>query len=132
MTIEAVLAEARALRTTGRVAEALTCYQQAAEAALQADAPRLRLAALRHVSDIAREQGDASQALAAGTEAARLAQALGDVGSLEQANALRVHALALELGGEGDAAPATWQRARALYAAAGVAAGVAECDQHLG
>ena len=50
---------------------------------------------------------------------------------LDHANALRPMAILKETLGQADEARTLWQRARTLYGAAGIEAGVAECTEHL-
>ena len=129
--IEALLAQARALRTAGQVDAAATAYRDAATLARAADAPLGLAHALRHLSDLAREAGRDDEALATGSEALALYRAQAAPQPLDLANALRVKALALDLNDQHDAAVSLWREARGLYAGLGISAGVAECEQHL-
>ena len=129
--IEALLAQARALRTAGQADAAATAYRNAATLARAADAPLGLAHALRHLSDLAREAGRDDEALATGSEALALYRAQATPLPLDLANALRVTALALDLNDQRDAAVSLWREARGLYAGLGISAGVAECEQHL-
>lgn len=119
---------ARKARDAGRLAEAEQGYSAAA--GLAGDDGQ-QAHALRHVSDIASDRGDFGRALAAGQEALERYRAMSDLPRLDMANAVRVVARALQGIGRTDEAAAAWREAKALYAAAGIAAGVDECDQKL-
>lgn len=124
-TVEQRIAEARQLRNAGAGGPALAAYQAAAEQAAAEASPGLRAHALRHVADLAREQGAIETALTAAAEAVALTHALG-APALDRANALRVHALTLQA-----QAQQLWAQAGALYEQAGVPEGVAEARTHL-
>jgi len=127
--LEQALSRAREARERGQEAEAERLYSEAAGLAGAADDRMARAFALRHLADLARGRGDLGLALASARQAVSLYRAAPD--RLALANALRQEALALEgSNGSGGAAQA-WAEARSLYAALDVAAGVAECDQHL-
>ncbi len=83
--------------------------------------------ALRHAADIRREAGDAALALAEIDEALGL---LGGADGLTRGNGLRVRALCLEALGR--PAREAWLEVKALYEQVGVAAGIEECERHLG
>ena len=89
----------------------------------------LQAHALRHLSDIDREAGRPSEALGHAGQAASVYRAKG--APLDLANALRLKALALDELRRPEQAAAVWTQARDLYAAEGVAAGVAECEARL-
>lgn len=127
--IEAFLAEARRAREEGRASDSRDGYARAAALSREARSPLLQAHALRHLSDIDREAGHASEALAHAEQAASVYRAKG--GPLDLANALRLKALALDDLRRPDQAVAVWVEARDLYAAEGVAAGVAECEARL-
>lgn len=129
--IEALLAQARALSDTGPVDRAAQAYREAASRARGAGRSMLQAQALRHVSDLAREAGNADEALTSGNEALTLYRADPAAAPLDLANAQRVTALALEFGDRPEEAVPLWREARGLYAGLGIEAGVAECDQHL-
>lgn len=101
--IETLLAEARRARGEGRASDSRNAYARAA--------------------------GHASEALAHAEQAASVYRAKGP--PLDLANALRLKALALDDLRRPDQAAAVWIEARDLYAAEGVAAGVAECEARL-
>lgn len=127
--LEEAFGRGRAAREAGDSLAAAGLYLLgAALARAEGDLPALAYA-LRHVSDITRERGIDEVAVETAEEAVALYREL-DGPALDLANALRVHALAV---GASDAAAALplWQEARALYALAGVQAGVDECEQHL-
>jgi hypothetical protein len=129
--IEAFLAEARRARQEGRASEARDGYARASALSREARLPLLQAHALRHLSDLDREADRLDQALAHAGQAAALYRANGQGASLDMANALRLTALSLDGLRRPDAATAAWTEARDLYAEAGVAAGVAECEARL-
>lgn len=85
---------------------------------------------LRHVGDIAVEQGNFARAEQCYDEAGPLFDAL-EVGPLTSANFLRSVALLREKQGANAAAAGLWSDARSLYAEAGIDAGVEESDRRL-
>ena len=119
-------------RDLGRGERALPLYEEAVELCLaKEDLPGLAHT-LRHLGDIHQDAGSYSAALEPYEQALALYRRLPDTPALEMANALRPYALLRERLGEAGAAAAMWREARALYATAGVAEGVEECDRHLG
>ena len=129
--IEAFLAEARRAREEGRASDAHNGYARAAALSREARLPLLQAHALRHLSDLDREADRLDQALAHAGQASALYRANGQGASLDMANALRLTALSLDGLRRPDAATAAWTEARDLYAEAGVAAGVSECETRL-
>lgn len=129
--IETLLVEARRAREAGRVSDSRNAYARAAALSREARLPLLQAHALRHLSDLDREADHLDQALAHAEQAAALYRANGREASLDMANALRLTALSLDGLRRASAATAAWTAARDLYAAAGVAAGVAECEARL-
>ena len=129
--IEAHLEAARLAQVEGRTVDARNGYARAASLARESARPLLRAHALRHLSDIDREGGQASEALAHAEQAAALYRANGETEPLDLANSLRLKALALTDLRRLDQATRVWIEARDLYAAAGVAVGVAECEARL-
>ena len=129
--IESLLNGARAARTAGHLADARRGYERAGELARTAGNTRLLAHALRHMSDIEREDGRPVEALASGREAVELYRELAGTSSLELANALRVTSLALQDVGEIGEVSSLWREARSLYMQAGIQAGVEECDANL-
>jgi len=125
------LRAARESRNAGRLAEAYQGYADAASLARNSQQEQMRAHALRHVSDVGREIGKLTEALASGQEAVALYIADPGATALDLANALRVTALAWRELGQKDAAKPIWAEARELYAEAGVNDGVAECDDNL-
>src|ERR1700745_2638432 len=93
--------DAHQARKQGRLGEAARYYASAAAMARVAGEHDGLAHALRHVSDLARERGDGPLALEAGEEAVALYRA--GASPLNLANALRVHALALQTLGNGAA-----------------------------
>jgi len=129
--IQGILANARVARNEGRIDDALQGYRQAADLAREHHDRTWLAHALRHVSDVAREAGQAEAALSAGTEAVAILRANPDAPRLDLANALRVTALAWQSLDQAANAPPLWREARELYAAGQVSAGVEECENNL-
>ena len=127
--IEAHLAAARQAREEGRVTDSRDAYARAAALSREAGLPQLQAHALRHLSDIDRGAGHASEALGHAEQAASVYRSKGP--PLDLANALRLKALALGDLRRPDQAAAVWSEARDLYAAEGIAAGVSECEARL-
>lgn len=118
-------------RGEGRLDDAAAHYHAAAELARR-DSDWRRLAhRLRHLGEIRLEAGRADLAAPALAEALALRRADSEVSALEMANTLRPMALLKEALGEREAAQRLWAEARALYAEAGIAAGVEGCDRRL-
>ena len=116
----------------GRHEAARACYEEAVAAARNAGDP-LRLAhAVRHLGDVHRHAGRLMEAEACYAEALSLYGRLETPRPvLDHANALRPMAILKEESGRVEQARALWRRARDLYRAAGIEAGVAECTDHL-
>ena len=118
-------------RDLGRGERALPLYEEAVELCLALqDLPGLAHT-LRHLGDIHQDAGSWSSAQAPYEQALALYRRLPETPPAELANALRPLALLRERLGETDAAAPLWREARALYAAAGIAEGVAECERRL-
>ena len=129
--IETHLTNARAARAEGRRIDARNAYAQAAALSREGGEPLLQAHALRHLSDIDRESGQADSALAHADQAIALYRAHGGGEGADLANAVRLRALALDALRRHTTATATWTEARELYGAAGVVARVAECEARL-
>lgn len=129
--IEAQLNKARVARAGGHRTEARNAYAQAAALSREGGHPRLQAHALRHLSDIDRDSGQADAALAHAEQALALYRAHGGGDGTDLPNALRLKALALDALRRRAAALLAWTEARDLYAAAGSAAGVADCEARL-
>lgn len=116
----------------GRHEAALACYEESAAAARRADDP-LRLAhAVRHLGDVHRHGGRPAEAEACYREALSLyGRHAAGAAALDHANALRPMAILKEERGQVEEARLLWARARDLYSAVGIEAGVAECADHL-
>lgn len=118
-------------RDSHRLDSALQRYQEAVSL-YRAEADPLRLAhTVRHVADIARELKRPDLAAAAYEESIALYRRHPAVPPLDLANALRGFANLQSGAGNLDQARSLWKEARHLYAAVGVEAGVAECDDRL-
>jgi tetratricopeptide (TPR) repeat protein len=129
--IEAHLTLAREAAAEGRAGEARNSYARAAALSRESGAPLLQAHALRHLSDLDRQADHLEQALAHAEQAVALYGANGQGGSLDMANALRLKALVLDGLRRTDPARVAWAMARDLFAAAGVSAGVDECEARL-
>jgi tetratricopeptide (TPR) repeat protein len=119
-------------RRRGNVAAAEASYAEAASLAGDAAQPHLRAHALRHVAELAAEQGAGERALGAAQEAVEIYAAHPGAHRLNVANARRVRALAFAALGRAAESADDWRAARALYEELGIEAGVAECDRRLG
>ncbi|MFN3668041.1 MAG: hypothetical protein ACK4VY_01915 [Brevundimonas sp.] len=129
--IQTHLTTAREAMAEGRTLDARTSYARAAALSRESGAPLLQAHALRHLSDIDRGTDQLEQALAHAEQAAALYRSNGQGASVDMANALRLTALALDALGRPVPAAAAWTAARDLYADAGIAAGVTECERRL-
>lgn len=129
--IQTHLTTARAARAEGRRMDARNAYAQAAARSREGGYAMLQAHALRHLSDIDREAGQADAALAHAEQALALYRAHGGGERADLPNALRLKALALDALRRREAAEAIWIEARDLYEAAGIAAGVVECEARL-
>ena len=116
----------------GRHEAARACYEEAVAAA-RAVADPLRLAhAVRHLGDVHRHARRLTDAEACYEEALSLyGRHAAGAAALDHANALRPMAILKEELGHAEEARVLWGRARELYGAAGIEAGVAECADHL-
>lgn len=113
----------------GHPDQARDLYAKAADKAREVGAAVPLAHALRHVSDLDRESGEAEAALTAADEAVALYRASPDATDLDLANALRLSALAREALGQ--IATDLWREAGALYLDADVEAGVEEARRRL-
>jgi hypothetical protein len=129
--IEHHLTLARKAAAEGRAGDARNSYARAAALSRESGAPLLQAHALRHLSDLDRQADHLEQALAHAEQSAALYRANGRETSPDMANALRLTALALDGLRKPGQARAAWSAARELYARAGVADGVAECERRL-
>ncbi|MFN4092612.1 MAG: hypothetical protein ACK4FG_06930 [Brevundimonas sp.] len=129
--IETHLTTARAARADGRRMDARNAYAQAAALSREGGHAMLQAHALRHLSDIDRQMGQADAALAHADQALALFSAHGGGEGADVPNTLRLKALALDALRRRDAAATAWTEARNLYDALGLAAGVAECEARL-
>jgi tetratricopeptide (TPR) repeat protein len=127
---EQIVDQARSDRRVGRLREALTCYESAADLARSANDLGKLAHAQRHVGELQLELGQNHAAEFAAAEAVALCR-LHDAASLNLANAQRVMPLVEESLGHSSAATGSWREARSLYEAAGVRPGVHEFDQHV-
>jgi hypothetical protein len=129
--IEHHLTLARKAAAEGRAGDARNSYARAAALSRESGVPLLQAHALRHLSDLDRQADHLEQALAHAEQAAALYRANAQGTSPDMASTLRLKGLALDgLRKTGQARDA-WSAARELYALAGVADGVAECERRL-
>ncbi|PHY21245.1 GNAT family N-acetyltransferase [Caulobacter sp. BP25] len=126
---EPLFVAAQQASAAGHPDQARDLYAKAADKARAVSAAVPLAHALRHISDLDREAGQAEPALAAADEAVALYRASPDATDLDLANALRLSALAREALGQ--AATDFWREAGALYQDADVAAGVEEAQRRL-
>jgi len=129
--IEHHLDLAREAAAEGRAGDARNSYARAAALSRESGAPLLQAHALRHLSDLDRQADHLEQALAHAEQAAALYRAYAQGTSPDMANALRLKGLALDGLRKTAQARDAWSAARELYALAGVADGVAECERRL-
>lgn len=129
--IETHLTTARAARADGRRMDARNAYAQAAALSREGGHAMLQAHALRHLSEIDREAGQADSALAHAEQALALYRAHGGGEGADVPNALRLKALALDALRRRDAAVTAWTEARDLYEALGTTSGVAECEARI-
>ncbi|WP_299003927.1 hypothetical protein [uncultured Caulobacter sp.] len=127
---EPLFVAAQQARTAGHPDQARDLYAKAAGKAREVGAAVPLAHALRHVSDLDREAGEAEAARTAADEAVALYRASSEATDLDLANALRLSALAREALGQ--AATDLWREAGALYLDADVEAGVEEAERRLG
>jgi len=118
-------------RDLGRGERALALYEEAAELCLAGEDLGGLAHTLRHLGDIHQDAGGWTQAGEYYLQALSLYRRDASVTPLELANALRPLAQLRERLGDPVAAQPLWREARALYLAAGIAEGAAECDRHL-
>lgn len=115
----------------GRDDAALACRDEAVAVARRAGHPMTLAHAVRHLGDLHRKAGRLAGAEACYAEALALYGGHDDPPALDYANALRPMAILKETLGRTDEARTLWRRARDLYGAIPVEAGVAECTEHL-
>lgn len=118
-------------RDLGRGERALALYEEAAELCLANEDLSGLAHTLRHLGDIHQDADAWTQAEEYYLQALSLYRRDNTVTPLDLANALRPLAQLRERLGDSGAAQPLWREARALYLAAGVAQGAAECDLHL-
>jgi len=118
-------------RDLGQRERAVELYEEAAELCLANEDLSGLAHTLRHLGDMHQDAGNWTQADEYYLQALGLYRRDNGVTPLELANMLRPLAQLRErLGASAEAEP-LWREARALYLAAGVAEGAAECDRHL-
>lgn len=115
----------------GRDDAALACREEAVAVARRAGHPVPLAHAVRHLGDLHRKAGRLAAAEARYAEALALYGRQKEPPALDYANALRPMAILKESLGRAGEARILWRRARALYGAVPVEAGVAECTERL-
>jgi tetratricopeptide (TPR) repeat protein len=118
-------------RDAGEHASALPLFEEAVTHCQQLRDTHLMAHALRHLGEThleLRALGRAEQHL---RDALAMYRTLPDTMTLDVANALRPLAVCLERQGADEDARALWGETREVYAALGIAEGVAECDAAL-
>ena len=133
MRARALVEQGAMQRQGGNLAAARGSYARAAEIWRGVDAAKYAHA-LRHVADVARQEGQLETAETAIAEVVGMYRERapgGPQAGLEMANALRVLALVKQQMGSKAAARALWQETLPLYRAAGVKAGVEEAEKRL-
>ena len=116
----------------GRHDAARVCFEEAVAAARTVADPLQLAHAVRHLGDVHRHARRLAAAEACYEEALSLyGRRAAGAATLAHANALRPMAILKEESGQAEEARMLWGRARELYAAAGIEAGVAECADHL-
>ena len=130
--VHALKGVAQIERDLGRGERAQPLYEEAVELCLALDDLPGLAHTLRHLGDLHQDAGSLGAAAEAYDQALALYRGLPATAPAELANALRPQALLNERLGEHESALALWREARALYLAAGIGAGVEECDRHLG
>lgn len=129
--VRALKALAHVERDLGRDEEGRALYEEA-EALDRGRQDVLSLAhTVRHLGDVHRDAGRTRDAERCYLEALSLYEASLDAPVLDVANALRPLAILRESQDRIEESRELWARARALYAEAGIDAGVRECDAHL-
>ena len=126
---EALRARAYDARRNGDTAGSIDAYQRAADLFANNGDPLREAHALRHIGDILRGESKIDEASSYYERAIALYEEHPERTDLDYANAFRGYALLLERLTRN--AAAVWLRARILYEAAGVQAGVTECDEHI-
>lgn len=115
----------------GRPEDALDFAVRALDHARRGEVAGAVAHAQRHVADLKRELGRHAEAVRDYAAALAAYRADPAVDERHLANAQRGHALTLAALGQTAAAATCWREARAIYAAHGIDAGVAEADAHL-
>ncbi len=115
----------------GRNDIAVARYEEAVAAARRTGDPLLLAHAIRHVGDAHRAAQRLAEAAVCYDEALALYAKHPDPPALDYANAIRPMAILKEALGKTAEARYLWTRAKALYAAVPIAAGIAECDANL-
>lgn len=115
----------------GRNDAATACYEETVAVARRTGDQLLLAHAIRHVGDAHRGAQRLAEAEACYDEALTLYAEHASPPPVDYANAIRPVAIVKEALGETDEARLLWQRAKALYAAVPIPAGVAESDENL-
>ena len=128
--VRALAGAAQVERDAGDVDSALPLLEEAVELARELDEPLRTAHTVRHLGDAYRTIGRLDEAEGCYDEVLGIYRA-EPAGALEVANAVRPLALLREAQGRHDEAATFWREARRLYAEAGIAEGIEECDAAL-
>jgi tetratricopeptide (TPR) repeat protein len=118
-------------RDMGNSVLALRHYSDAVDLRRTQDDPLLLAHGIRHVADILREQNQLVKAAPCYEEALEIYRTHEQTPPLDLANAIRGYALLKADLGDPEEATFLWHEAMALYAEAGVQAGVAESQSQI-
>lgn len=129
--LEELLSLGAQARREGRMDDALSAYQQAADRCREHGCALVTARTIRHLGDIYRELGKIDEAEPLLKEAISIYRGSLDAKILDFANALRPLALLCASTGNTQAAQQLWVEARVMYSAINVIDGVTECDAHL-
>jgi tetratricopeptide (TPR) repeat protein len=123
--------QARVERDLGNTMRAVELYTELEDLQRMAGDRQGVAHAVRHQADIHRENALTELARALYEEALDIYRGESDTSPPDLANALRGLALSYSLSRQTEQARPLWEEARAIYASAGIKAGVDECDMWL-
>jgi tetratricopeptide (TPR) repeat protein len=118
-------------RDMGNPVQALRHYSDAVDLRRTEDDPLLLAHSIRHVADILREQKQLAKSATCYEEAIEIYRSQKHTPPLDLANAIRGYALLKADLGDPEEATFLWHESMALYAEAGVPAGVAESQSQI-
>lgn len=129
--VRALEALAKVERDAGRRQEAIRLCREAVDLCRSDGEPASVAHAVRHLGDALFESGRRTEAEHHALEALELYRSSDTTRPADMADALRTLGLIREDAARISDAMALWREARGLYASAGVAERIAECDVHL-